>query len=100
MIMNQPNTARSRRYLVTGNTETCGLSVGDMLVEIRRFEGWDHQGCIDSVRSIMAEMRILIGPRAGESVEITLESGYEYDPPFPSSRPTWLHELVGDEWIA
>lgn len=94
--MHSPNGARARRYMVTADTEGRELPVGTMLMELRLFEGWDHHGCIDSIRSIVAEMRIDTGTRAGECVEITLESGYAHDPPFPSSRPTWLRERVGE----
>jgi hypothetical protein len=67
------------------------LPMGTLLEEARRFEAWDNHGCIDPIRSIVAEMRVMDGPRVGEVVQITLESGYEYDPPFWTA--TWVAEI-------
>jgi hypothetical protein len=87
-------TATPLRHLVVGEPNPPGLAIGTLLEERRRFEGWDHQGCIDSVRSVVGEMNIVDGPRAGEVVEVALESSYEYDPPF--WRATYLL-AVGSE---
>ena len=77
--------------MVEAPTDARRLPTGTLLQEISRFEGWDHQGCIPSIRSIVAEMRVIDSPRAGEVVQITLESGYENDPPF--WKATWVAEI-------
>ncbi len=85
-----------RRYVVTLDRGDQSLPVGTQLLEVRRFEGWDHHGCIPSIRSVVAEMLVVDGPRAGDTVEVVLQSGYEYDPPFPFSGPAWLGVAGGD----
>ena len=88
MTETDQETTSRRRYVVVGPPNRYHLHVGTLLEERRRFEGWDYQGCIDPVCSIVAVMSVVSGPRAGEMVEITLESGYEHEPPF--SKAAWL----------
>jgi hypothetical protein len=82
------------RRVVVGEPNPPGLATGTLLEERRRFEDWNHHGCIDSVRSVVGEMNIVNGPRAGEVVEVTLESSYEYDPPF--WRATYLVAVASE----
>lgn len=84
------------RYVVSGLDNRLRLPVGTILEEERRFEGWDHHGCIDSIRSVVAIMRIRSGPRTDEAIEVVLQSGYEYDPPFASAVVHWLNPLAVD----
>ena len=94
--MKQTDPVSPRRYVVTLDRGDQSLPVGTQLLEVRRFEGWDHHGCIPSIRSVVAEMLVVDGPRAGDTVEVVLQSGYEYDPPFPFSGPAWLGVAGGD----
>lgn len=100
MTGNEAEASIPRRYVVTIDRGARFLPMGTLLEELRRFEGWDHHGCIDPIRSVVAEMLVLDGPRAGETVEVVLQSGYEYDPPFPFSGPDWLGVAGGDGRVA
>ena len=82
------------RYVVSEPDNQPNLPVGTILEEERRFEGWDHHGCIDSMRSVVAVMRILSGPRTDEALEVVLQTGYEYDPPFEFTVARWLNALA------
>ena len=87
-------TASSRSgptFRVIAADNHAGLAVGTPLVEVRRYEGWDHHGCIPSIRTLIAELEVADGPRLGERTEVMLEQGYEYDPPW-SGLETWLEE--------
>lgn len=78
-------------YIVTVEQAASNLPVGTVLGEIRRFEEWDHPACIDGqIRSILGKFLVGSGPRAGQTVTISLESGWEGQEPFPSSRPNWI----------
>ena len=84
-----------RRYLVTVEQGRLSLPAGTLLEEVRRFEDWQHPACIDAqTRILVAELRILQGPRAGESVLVDLEAGWDGQEPFPGSRPTWLTPVL------
>jgi hypothetical protein len=77
-----------RRFLVTHADNPFCLSVGTHLEVVRRYEVWEHHGCIPSVRDVMVRARILDEPRRGEVVDLLLEWGYEDDPPVAAA--TWL----------
>jgi hypothetical protein len=89
----RPTTAEDSGdvFVVVRGDNPVHLTAGTRLAEVRRFEVWEHHGCIPSIRIIGAELRVLDGPRSGEVVEVYLECGYEYDPPWPASRQNWLH---------
>ena len=87
-------TASSRSgptFRVIAADNAARLRVGTLLVEVRRYEGWDHHGCIPSIRTLIGELEVADGPRLGEHTEVVLEQGYEYDPPW-SGIETWLEE--------
>lgn len=73
------------------------LPVETLLVEIGRHEGWDHQGCIPSIRTLVAELEVAVGPRAGERIDVVLEQGYDDDAPW-SGLDTWL-EVRGEQRV-
>lgn len=84
--------ASQPRYRVAAAHNPLGLPVGTLLLEIRRYEGWDHHGCIPSVRTLVAELRVLAGPRAGETTEAVIEQGYGAGPTW-SGLEAWLEEV-------
>jgi hypothetical protein len=87
-------TASSRygpTFRVIAPDNHVGLPVGTLLVEVRRYEGWDHHGCIPSIRTLIAELEVADGLRRGEHIEAVVEQGYEYDPPW-SGLETWLED--------
>jgi hypothetical protein len=90
--MDELTTTSRPRYVISTDRGRRHLAVGTILEEVRRFDGWDHQGCIPSIRSTVAVLKVLTGPRAGETVEFVLESAYGDDPPIWEA--TWL-EAVG-----
>ena len=77
-------------YLVTRGDNPLHLPVQTRLRVVRRYEKWDHHGCIPSIKDVILEARVLDGPRTGEAVDVLMEWGYEDDP--PSSTATWLVE--------
>ena len=89
-------TGLSRReFKVIATDNPARLAVGTPLVEVQRHEGWDHHGCIPSIRTLIAELEVADGPRRGQRVEVVLEQGYEYDAPW-SGLEVWLEEVRGE----
>ena len=87
-------TASSRSgptFRVIAADNAARLRVGTLLVEVRRYEGWDHHGCIPSFRSLIGELEVADGPRLGERIEVVLEQGFECDTP-GSGIEAWLEE--------
>jgi len=66
------------------------LAPGTVVEEVRRFERWDHQGCVESSFFVVAEMRVVGGPRAGEVVEVFLGAGWEHEFDASAAAPEWL----------
>lgn len=61
-----------------------GLPTGTSVEELSRREVWDHQGCLDSVRTVLVEVRL----PTGETRTEILEQGYVDSAPW-SGKP-WL----------
>ena len=78
-----------RMFVVTQDRGDRHLPPGTRLREERTFEAWDHQGSIESIRTVVADMRVLDGERAGEVVQVALESGR------PGEEPIWRAD-----WLA
>jgi hypothetical protein len=87
--------ASGHEFRVVTADNPARLPVGTVLVEIRRYEGWDHHGCIPSIRTLVAELEVADGPQRGERTEVVLEQGYEYDRPW-SGLEVWLEEAHGE----
>jgi len=69
------------------------LAPGTVVEEVRRFERWNHPGCIESSFFITAEMRVAGGSREGETVEVILGGGWEHEYNGRATSPTWLERV-------
>ena len=86
-----PAEERPTRYIVDLDREDRRvLPKGTNLEGVRRFERFDNSSCVGSFRELVAELRVLNGNRAGELIEVTVESGYDDGPPIWSGLPDWL----------
>ncbi len=83
-------------FIVVRADNPARLSAGTRLAEVRRFEHFDNQGCIPTIRSQLVELRVLDGERAGEVITEVLEQGYEDRPLWSGAPPPWFapyHDL-------
>ena len=66
MLASHPHARRrlmGPSFLVVRADNPAHLPLGTRLAEVRRFEHWEHHGCIPSIRSLVVELRVLDGAR-------------------------------------
>jgi hypothetical protein len=84
-------------FLVTLGDNPFHLPVRTHLQAVRRYEKWDHHGCIPSIRDVKLEARVLDGPRTGEVIDLFLASFSEDGSPWGAAK--WLVETSqGTGW--
>jgi hypothetical protein len=86
--------ATQRRFVVTDDRGRGRLSADTLLEEVGRFEAREHHGCIDSIRSVVADLRVLEGERAGELIRVVLSAAYSCESAPRDWRPGWLPEVA------